>query len=114
MENLIITYCILLFLIIFTMLGLLLWNKREEAAPSVSVKDNLLLACATIMGFIILQMNLLLIPFIRESKGDIATVAIIAILVLLCLVPAIYLIKNLIPVKEKKNASEWKIYVAGK
>ncbi|WP_187264621.1 hypothetical protein [Pontibacter beigongshangensis] len=114
MEKLIFGYCILLLLIIFLILGLLLWDAEKTAGKSGGVKENLLLGSACLMGFIIFHMNCLLLLWSADILENTIAVIRIVLLFCLCAVPAVYLLKNLFYSEGGKDKAEWDVFVSGK
>ena len=115
MEKLILGYCILLLLIILLILGLLFWDVEKIDEKSVAVKQNLLLACSSLIAFILVHMNcLMLVSWSTDPDKTISAVTTILALSVLCAVPAVYLLKNLFEFLTRQKHANRDFFDSGK
>ncbi|TXK52188.1 hypothetical protein FVR03_01850 [Pontibacter qinzhouensis] len=110
MEKLITIYCVLLLCLVFTILGILLWNAEGKSLKAGAAKDNLLLACASLIAVIILHVNWLLLPWSREQHGDVYAFSVLTFLGAFCALPVFFLAERLkLPFKNSKRLNQLKV-----
>ncbi|WP_207434930.1 hypothetical protein [Sabulibacter ruber] len=110
MQLLLSIYLFVLLLTVAATVLLLLWEEKESTAGRISLKDKLLLGCATVIGFITLHLNCLLLSWHQKNLGNLVTVFTIIVLAAVCLASAYYLVTIL---RSSKTKRLWKVYVNG-
>jgi len=99
MEKMILIYCILILCIVFAILGLLLWDVKTKASKKVNTKSNLILAGVSLSAGLILHLNYIILPWVREQKGELAAFANLGMLAVMFSVLMLFLFKSLFTAK---------------
>lgn len=98
MEDLILFYLIIIFVVIFGMMSLLFWGREEgHSSPKLSVKVKILCAGSVFIGLMVLHMCWMLLPYYTEQYGDLKGYGIILCIAAIHILPVTYwILKNTI------------------
>ena len=92
MEKLILIYCLFIALLLFGIVLLLLKEEEQPHEDEISGTNKWLLALCSPIVLMVLHLNMLLLPWQREHRGDVVAFSILTIVVLFCALPLLYLL----------------------
>ena len=101
MENLILTYCFLILFLVFSIMGLMLWEAKAKHRKRATLKNQLTLCCISFISGLILHLNYLMLPEAIAQKGALIAFTILGVLTATFSLSIVFLFKSFFPSKTK-------------